>query len=243
MSNELAGKVAIVTAAGQGIGRATAERFAQAGARVHALDINESTVTQVEGVKATVIDVTDNAAVRDFVDSLDSVDVLFNCAGFVHNGSILECDEAAWDFSFELNVKSMYRLTRLVLPLMTAQRRGSIINMASVASSVKGVPDRFVYGATKAAVIGMTKSIAADFVKDGVRCNAICPGTVHSPSLEDRLKATGDFDAAYKAFVARQPMGRIGEPDEIAKLALYLASDDSAFTTGQCHIIDGGWSV
>lgn len=243
MSNELAGKVAIVTAAGQGIGRATAERFAQAGARVHALDINESTVTQVEGVKATVIDVTDNAAVRDFVDSLDSVDVLFNCAGFVHNGSILECDEAAWDFSFELNVKSMYRLTRLVLPLMTAQRRGSIINMASVASSVKGVPDRFVYGATKAAVIGMTKSIAADFVKDGVRCNAICPGTVHSPSLEDRLKATGDFEAAYKAFVARQPMGRIGEPDEIAKLALYLASDDSAFTTGQCHIIDGGWSV
>ena len=243
MSNELAGKVAIVTAAGQGIGRATAERFAQAGARVHALDINESTVTQVEGVKATVIDVTDNAAVRDFVDSLDSVDVLFNCAGFVHNGSILECDEAAWDFSFELNVKSMYRLTRLVLPLMTAQRRGSIINMASVASSVKGVPDRFVYGATKAAVIGMTKSIAADFVKDCVRCNAICPGTVHSPSLEDRLKATGDFEAAYKAFVARQPMGRIGEPDEIAKLALYLASDDSAFTTGQCHIIDGGWSV
>lgn len=243
MSNELAGKVAIVTAAGQGIGRATAKRFAQAGARVHALDINESTVAEIEDVKATVIDVTDGAAVSDFVDSLASVDVLFNCAGYVHDGSILECDESDLDFSFELNVKSMYRLTRLVLPLMIAQRRGSIVNMASVASSIKGVPNRFVYGATKAAVIGMTKSIAADFVKEGIRCNAICPGTVHSPSLEDRLKATGDFDAAYRAFVARQPMGRIGEPEEIAKLALYLASDDSAFTTGQCHIIDGGWSV
>lgn len=242
MSASLDGKVAIVTAAGQGIGRATAERFAQAGAHVHALDINPATLATLQAVEPTVLDVTDFASVRAFVQTLPRVDVLFNGAGFVHSGSILDCEEADWDFSFELNVKSMYGLIRSVLPMMVAQHGGSIINMASVASSIKGVPDRAVYSATKAAVIGLTKSVAADFVTQGIRCNAICPGTVHSPSLEARLKATGDFDAAYRAFVNRQPMGRIGEPEEIAHLALYLASDDSAFTTGQCHIIDGGWS-
>ena len=243
MATSLNGKVAIVTAAGQGIGRATAERFAAAGARVLALDINEATLATLTGVESAVVDVTDVAAVNAFVDGLERVDILFNCAGFVHNGTILECEEADWDFSFSLNVKSMYGMIRAVLPKMVARRQGSIINMVSVASSIKGVPNRFVYGATKAAVIGLTKSVAADFVTDGVRCNAICPGTVHSPSLEDRLRATGDFDTAYAEFTSRQPMGRIGEPEEIAHLALYLASDDSAFTTGQCHVIDGGWST
>jgi len=243
MSAKLNGKIAVVTAAGQGIGRATAERFSRAGAHVHAVDINEATLKTLGGVDPKVLDVTDQAAVAGFIAQLPKVDILFNCAGFVHNGTVLDCEEADWDFSFELNVKSMYRLIRAVLPKMQTQKGGSIINMASVASSIKGVPNRFVYGATKAAVIGLTKSVAADFVTEGIRCNAICPGTVHSPSLEDRLKATGDFDAAYKEFVARQPMGRIGEPEEIANLALYLASDDAAFTTGQCHVIDGGWSI
>ncbi len=243
MSISLEGKVAVVTAAGQGIGRATAEHFMQAGAEVYALDINETTLQSLGGANRNVVDVTDLAAVETFVNSLSRVDILFNCAGFVHNGSILECSEEDWDFSFNLNVKSMYGLIRAVLPGMISQQSGSIINMSSVASSIKGVPSRFVYGATKAAVIGLTKSVAADYVTDGIRCNAICPGTVHSPSLEERLKATGDFDSAYEAFVSRQPMGRIGEPAEIAKLALYLASDDAAFTTGQCHVIDGGWSM
>ncbi len=243
MSASLEGKTAIVTAAGQGIGRATAERFARAGAQVYALDINPATLATLQAVESKVLDVTDLRAVSAFVQTLPRVDVLFNGAGFVHSGSILDCAEADWDFSFELNVKSMYGLIRSVLPMMIAQHGGSIINMASVASSIKGVPNRAVYSATKAAVIGLTKSVATDYVSNGIRCNAICPGTVHSPSLEERLKATGDFDAAYRAFVDRQPMGRIGEPEEIAHLALYLASDESAFTTGQCHIIDGGWST
>lgn len=243
MSASLEGKTAIVTAAGQGIGRATAERFVNAGARVHALDINEETLMSLDGVEPTLLDVTDLSAVSVFTEKLPRVDVLFNCAGFVHDGTVLDCDEADWDFSFNLNVKSMYGLIRSVLPKMIAQQKGSIINMASVASSIKGVPNRFAYGATKAAVIGLTKSVAADFVTDGIRCNAICPGTVHSPSLEDRLKASGDYESAYAAFVSRQPMGRIGDPAEIAELALYLAADSSSFTTGQCHVIDGGWST
>ena len=239
----LQGRVAVVTAAGQGIGRATAEAFAASGAIVYAVDINEKTLMNLEHVEPALVDVTDSAAVRAFANQLPSVDVLFNGAGFVHDGTILECDDEAWDYSFDLNVKSMYRMVQAFLPGMLENKRGSIINMSSVASSIKGVPNRFAYSATKAAVIGLTKSIAIDYVEHGIRCNAICPGTVHSPSLEERLSATGDFDSAYTAFVARQPMGRIGEPDEVANLALYLASDASAFTTGQCHVIDGGWAM
>jgi 2-dehydro-3-deoxy-L-fuconate 4-dehydrogenase len=238
----LADKIAVITAAGQGIGRATAELFAAEGATVFAADINEQTLATLAGCRPAVLDVTDRAAVEAFARDAGRVDVLFNCAGFVHDGSILDCDEADWDASFALNVKSMYRLIRAFLPGMIAGGGGSIINMSSVASSVIGVPRRFVYGTTKAAVIGLTKSIAADFVAQGIRCNAICPGTVQSPSLDERLAASGDLAAARAAFVARQPMGRLGTPGEIAELALYLASDASAFTTGQCHVIDGGWS-
>jgi len=244
--NRLAGKRVLITAAGQGIGRATAEMFARQGARVVATDINEAALAelgQVDGIDAVRLDVTDAAAVASVVDGAGAVDVLFNCAGYVHNGTIMECDEADWDFSFDLNVKAMYRMIRAVLPGMLERGQGSIINMSSVASSLKGVPNRFVYCASKAAVIGMTKAIAADYVTRGIRCNAICPGTVDSPSLHDRLRATSDYEAALAAFIARQPMGRIGRPDEIALLALYLASDESSFTTGQAHAIDGGWAV
>ena len=243
---KLTGKTALVTAAGQGIGRATAELFAAEGAQVFATDINPDTLAeldQIEGITAFELDVTDAGAVAALPDRVGTLDVLFNCAGFVDHGNILDCDEAAWDFSFDLNAKAMYRVIRATLPAMLDQGRGSIINMSSVASSMKGVPNRFVYCASKAAVIGMTKSIAADFITKGIRCNAICPGTVDSPSLHDRLRATGDYDQAMRDFVARQPMGRIGRADEIAKLALYLASDDSTFTTGQAHAIDGGWAI
>ena len=243
---KLTGKTALVTAAGQGIGRATAELFAAEGAQVFATDINPDTLAeldQIEGITAFELDVTDAGAVAALPDRVGTLDVLFNCAGFVDHGNILDCDEAAWDFSFDLNAKAMYRVIRATLPAMLDQGRGSIINMSSVASSMKGVPNRFVYCASKAAVIGMTKSIAADFITKGIRCNAICPGTVDSPSLHDRLRATGDYDQAMRDFVARQPMGRIGRADEIAKLALYLASDDSTFTTGQAHAIDGGWGI
>ncbi len=242
----LAGKTVLITAAGQGIGRATAEMFARHGAQVLAADINEAALAelaQIDGIDAVYLDVTDAGAVAGVVAGTGAVDVLFNCAGYVHNGTIMECDEADWDFSFDLNVKAMYRMIRAVLPGMLKRGHGSIINMSSVASSLKGVPNRFVYCASKAAVIGMTKAIASDYVTRGIRCNAICPGTVDSPSLHDRLRATGDYEAALAAFIARQPMGRIGTPDEIALLALYLASDESSFTTGQAHAIDGGWAV
>lgn len=242
----LAGKTVLITAAGQGIGRATAEMFARHGAQVLAADINEAALAelaQIDGIDAVHLDVTDAGAVAGVVAGTGAVDVLFNCAGYVHNGTIMECDEADWDFSFDLNVKAMYRMIRAVLPGMLKRGHGSIINMSSVASSLKGVPNRFVYCASKAAVIGMTKAIASDYVTRGIRCNAICPGTVDSPSLHDRLRATGDYEAALAAFIARQPMGRIGTPDEIALLALYLASDESSFTTGQAHAIDGGWAV
>lgn len=239
----LAGKVALVTAAAQGIGRTTAERFAEAGAQVVATDINADLLDSLQGCETRLLDVTDSAAVAALAAELGAVDVLFNCAGYVHHGSILDCDEAAWDFSFNLNVKSMYRTIHAFLPAMLAAGGASIINMSSVASSLKGVPNRFVYSASKAAVVGLTKAVAADFVTQGIRCNAICPGTVDTPSLQERLRATGDYERAHRDFIARQPMGRLGAAAEIAELALYLASDASAYTTGQCHAIDGGWSM
>ncbi len=242
----LAGKKTLITAACQGIGRSTAELFAAEGAQVIASDINADALAELDatdGITALKLDVTDCASVEAAVAEVGALDVLFNCAGYVANGSILECDERDWDFSFDLNVKAMYRLIKLTLPAMLEQGGGSIINMSSVASSIKGVPNRFAYCASKAAVIGMTKAVAADYVTQGIRCNAICPGTVDSPSMHGRLRATGDYEQALANFIARQPMGRIGTPEEIAALALYLASDDSAFTTGQTHAIDGGWSV
>jgi len=242
VSQRLAGKTALVTAAAQGIGRATAELFAAHGADVLATDTNTDALVQLQGCRTAKLDVLRPDEVVRVVESAGTIDILFNCAGFVANGSVLDCTDEQWALSLSLNVTSMFRLVRAVLPQMLARRRGSIINMSSVAGSIKGVPNRCAYGATKAAVIGLTKSIAADFVANGVRCNAICPGTVETPSLHQRLEATGDYNASRRAFIARQPMGRLGRPAEIAALALYLASDESEFTTGQCHIIDGGWS-
>jgi 2-keto-3-deoxy-L-fuconate dehydrogenase len=242
LTQRLAGKTALVTAAAQGIGRATAELFAAHGADVLATDTNTAALLQLQGCRTAKLDVLLPDEIVRVVESAGTIDILFNCAGFVANGSVLDCTDEQWALSLSLNVTSMFRLVRAVLPQMLARRRGSIINMSSVASSIKGVPDRCAYSATKAAVIGLTKSVAADFVTNGVRCNAICPGTVETPSLHQRLEATGDYDASRRAFIARQPMGRLGRPAEIAALALYLASDESEFTTGQCHIIDGGWS-
>lgn len=250
MPFSLAGKTALVTAAGQGIGRATALAFAAAGARVIATDINPHLLSELDGtagLSTRVLDVTDAAAIRQLAAEVGALQVLFNGAGYVHAGSVLECTEADWDFAFTLNVRSMFRTIQAFLPAMLAGGGGSIINVASAASSVKGVPNRFVYATSKAAVIGLTKSVAADFVGRGIRCNAICPGTVESPSLRERIdtqsKASGQsVDQVEAAFVARQPMGRLGRASEIAALALYLASDDSAFTTGTAQIIDGGWS-
>jgi len=242
----LEGKTALITAAGQGIGRASAEAFADAGALVIATDINETALTELErydGITALKLDATKPEDIKRVLAEAGGLDVLFNCAGFVHAGNILESTEEDWDFAFDLNAKAMYRLCKAALPGMLEQGKGSIINMSSVASSLKGVPNRFVYCASKAAVIGMTKAIAADYVTQGIRCNAICPGTVDSPSLHDRLRATGDYELARKQFIARQPMGRVGAAEEIAALAVYLASDASGFTTGQAHIIDGGWAL
>ena len=237
----LTGKTALVTAAAQGIGKASAELFAREGARVIATDLNEELLAKVEGCEGRRLDVLDLDAINALAAELGAIDVLFNCAGYVHAGTILDCDEKAWAFSNDINVTAQYRTIRAFLPAMLKAGKGSIVNMASVASSIKGVPGRFAYGATKAAVIGLTKAVAADFVGQGVRCNAICPGTVDTPSLNQRLADTGDYDAARKAFTARQPMGRLGKAEELAQLALYLASDESSFTTGQIHIIDGGW--
>ncbi len=246
MPGRLHGKTAIITAAAQGIGRAAVEAFAREGATVWALDINAERLADLAGLAGVTtrrLDVLDSAAVAATVAEIGPVDALFNCAGFVHNGSILDCDEAALDFSFDLNVKSMHRMIRAVLPGMRERGGGSIINMSSVASSVKAVPNRYAYSVTKAAVIGLTKSVAADTVTHRVRCNAICPGTVESPSLEERLRSQGDYEATRAAFIARQPVGRFGKPEEIAELVVYLASDAAAYTTGAIHVIDGGWTA
>lgn len=242
----MSGKTAVVTAAAQGIGRATALALAREGAKVMATDINAGKLQELEGndrLRTRPLDVLDVKAIASLADELGPVDVLFNCAGYVHHGTILDCTEQDWDFSFDLNVRSMYRITKALLPGMLTQGRGSIVNMSSAASSVKGVPNRFVYGTTKAAVIGLTKSVAADYVGKGIRCNAVCPGTVETPSLEDRIAALADQQAAQRDFMARQPMERFGTPEEIAALVVYLASDESSFTTGQIHIIDGGWTI
>ena len=241
MSGRLAGKKALITGAGRGIGRAAAIAFAAEGATVWATDRDGEAVAGIEGCIAREMDVLDGGQIAAVCGETGALDVLFNCAGYVASGTVLDCSEKDWSFSFELNVTAMYRTIRLALPAMLEAGRGSIVNMASVAGSVTGVANRFAYGASKAAVIGLTKSIARDFAGTGVRCNAICPGTVDTPSLRQRLSDTGDFDAAWQAFNARQPMGRLGTAEEIAALAVYLASDESAFTTGQCHVIDGGW--
>lgn len=247
MSGRLSGKYALITAAGAGIGRASALAFAKEGAKVLATDINAealaSLATEHPAITTRTLDVTQPEQIQALVNESGALDVLFNCAGYVHAGTILDTDEASWRRSFSINVDSMFHLCKAVLPGMLERGKGSIVNMSSVASSVKGVPNRFAYTSTKAAVIGLTRSIAADFVARGIRCNAICPGTVKTPSLGDRVRAlAGDEDANWRSFVQRQPMGRLGEPEEIAALALYLASDESAFTTGTIHIVDGGWS-
>jgi 2-keto-3-deoxy-L-fuconate dehydrogenase len=244
MSGSLEGKTAVVTAAAQGIGRASALAFARAGAKVVATDVNLVLLRELDGESGIVtakLDVLKDADVEAFFKQTGPVDVLFNCAGFVHAGTILDMKDAELDFAFDLNVRSMVRTIRAVLPGMLERGGGSIINMSSLAGSIKGVPNRFAYGVTKAAVVGLTKAIAADFVGKGIRCNAICPGTVESPSLEDRMRAQGDYDAARAAFIARQPMGRLGTPEEIAELAVYLAG--ATYTTGQTYNIDGGWSI
>jgi 2-keto-3-deoxy-L-fuconate dehydrogenase len=243
MGNRLAGKTALITAAAQGIGRASAEAYAAEGARVIATDVNAAKLAEMEsiaGVETRILNVLDGEAIASAAREIGALDVLFNCAGFVHHGSILNCDEAAWDFSFDLNVKAQYRMIRAFLPAMLEAGGGSIVNMSSVCSSLKGIVDRAVYGASKAAVIGLTKSVSADYLRQGIRCNCICPGTVQSPSLDDRINAFDDPVEARKAFIARQPLGRLGTVEEIAAIAVYLASDESAYTTGQPFIVDGG---
>jgi 2-keto-3-deoxy-L-fuconate dehydrogenase len=245
MSGRLKGKTALVTAAAQGIGRATAESFAAEGARVIATDINMEALGTLKGANVTTrrLDVLDPAAFVAAQKEIGDIDILMNCAGYVHHGSILECEEKDFDFSTNLNVRAAYRMIRAFLPGMLARQKGTIVNVASIAGSIIGVPNRFIYGVTKAALLGLTKSVAVEYVKQGIRCNAICPGTVETPSLGERIKALGNEEEARKAFIARQPMGRLGTAGEIAALALYLASDESAFVTGQEFIIDGGWTA
>jgi len=246
MNQTLEGKTALVTAAGAGIGRASAKALAARGANVIATDVDGAAVAEyAEGlanITARQLDVLDAVAVDALISAHPSIDILVNCAGWVHDGTILDCGEDDWDRSFGLNAKATFRITKAVLPMMVERGQGSIINISSIVSSEKGAPRRFAYGASKAAIIGMTKSIAADFVRDGIRCNAICPGTVASPSLEERRGGTGGYEAARAAFIARQPIGRIGPPEDIAALVVYPASDDAAYTTGHAHVIDGGWS-
>lgn len=241
----LKGKRVFITAAGQGIGRATALAMTKQGAQVIASDLNGDLMADLGeyGIETRVLDLLDNAAIEAAAADTGAVDALISCGGYVANGTILECDPDGFEASQALNVTSSYRLIRAFLPAMIEGGGGSIVSIASVVSSIVGAPNRFVYGVTKAALIGMVKSVAADFVAQGIRCNAICPGTVETPSLHDRLRATGDYDAAMKAFTARQPMGRLGTAEEVAALAIYLASDEAAFTTGQAHIVDGGWAM
>ena len=242
--NRLVGKSCLVTAAGQGIGRASALAMHQEGATVIATDINEEALADLadKGLETFVLNVRDPQSIAQATERVGPLNVLFNCAGFVDHGTILECEDEAWAFSLDINVTAMYRMMRAFLPTMIQNGGGSIINMSSAASSIIAAPNRFAYGATKAAVIGMTKAVAADFVQQGIRCNAICPGTVESPSLQNRMRAQGDYETARADFIARQPMGRIGSAEEIAALVVYLASDESGFTTGTTNIIDGGWS-
>jgi len=242
MSKKLEGKIALITGAAAGIGRATTELFAREGARVIASDRDLKGLDGLDADKHQ-LDVTDSAAITALAKKVGRVDVLFNCAGFVETGTIMENDDGQWQKSFEINVFAMARMIKAFLPAMMEAGGGSIINVASVAGSIKGIQNRCIYGASKAAVIGLTKSVAADFVTKGIRCNAICPGTIQTPSLDDRIAAQGDAEAARKAFVARQPLGRLGTPEEIAAMALYLAGDESAFTTGQIHVVDGGISI
>ncbi|RYB03199.1 SDR family oxidoreductase [Lichenibacterium ramalinae] len=248
MAGRLAGRTALLTAAGQGIGRATAEAYLAEGARVIATDLDAAKLAGLEGAERRALDVRSTAAVEALAQEVGPVDILFNGAGFVHHGSVLDCSEADWDFSFDLNVKSMHRTIRAFVPGMLERGRGSIINVASGASSVRGLPNRYVYGASKAAVVGLSKAVAADFIKRGIRCNAICPGTIESPSLDERIDAlagsTGQSRAAVQqAFVDRQPMGRLGTAHEVAMLAVYLGSDESSYTTGTIHLVDGGFSL
>ena len=248
MAGRLAGKIAVVTAAGQGIGRATAEAFLAEGARVVATDLDPAKLAGLDGADCRDLDVRRTEAVEALARYLGPIDVLFSGAGFVHHGSVLDCSEADWDFSFDLNVKSMHRTVRAFLPGMLERGAGSIVNVASGASSVRGIPNRYVYGTTKAAVVGLSKAVAADFIKRGIRCNAICPGTIESPSLAGRIDAlaasTGrTVEAVRQDFVDRQPMGRLGTAHEVAMLAVYLASDESRYTTGTIHLVDGGFSL
>ena len=247
MSKRLKDKSILVTAAGQGIGRATAIAFCNEGAKVYATDINEKTLKTLKdefpNINVHNLDSTDITAIKKYCSQLETIDVLFNAVGFVHHGTILECNEKDWDFSFDVNIKSMYFMTKEILPIMIKKNKGSIINVSSIASSLKGLPNRFVYGTTKAAIIGFTKSIASDFLKNNIRCNAIAPGTVHTPSWEGRVQAADNPEQAKKDFIARQPMGRLGTAEEIATLAIYLASDESNFVTGITHSIDGGMSI
>jgi 2-keto-3-deoxy-L-fuconate dehydrogenase len=246
MAGRLAGKTAFITAAAQGMGRGAALAFAREGAQVWATDLNGKTLREMEGkdgIRTRVLDVTDEAAIAKTSQEVGEIDVLFNCAGIVHHGTILDCAPRDWDQSFAVNVKSMYLVTRAFLPGMLRRGRGSIINMASVASSVRGLPNRFVYGASKAAVIGLTKAIAADYVGKGIRCNAICPGTVDTPSLQGRINAQPDPAQARKDFVARQPMGRLGTVEDITGILVFLASDESLFATGNAYSIDGGMTI
>ena len=252
MAGRLKGKVALVTAAGQGIGRAIAAAFAAEGARVIATDLDAGKLKGLRAAERRALDVRSTAAIealaKETTTELGALDVLVNCAGYVHHGSVLDCSEQDWDFSFDLNVKSMHRMIKAFLPGMLQKKAGSIVNISSAVSSIRGVPDRYAYGATKAAVIGLTKAVAADFIRQGIRANAICPGTIESPSLEDRIKdrsrATGKSPAEVeKAFVERQPLGRLGRPEEVAALAVFLASDESSYITGQPHLVDGGMAL
>ncbi len=248
MAKRLQGKVAVVTAAGQGIGRAIAEAFVAEGATVWATDRDVDKLDGLARAKRRKLDVLSDRAVATFAEKIGPVDILVNAAGFVHHGTVMECDNAAWDFSFDLNVKSMHRMLRAFIPGMLAKGHGSVVNIASGAGSVRGIPNRYVYGATKAAVIGLTKAVAADYIKKGIRANAICPGTIQSPSLDQRIEDLAklnktSIEAARQAFIDRQPMGRLGTAEEIAMLAVYLASDESSYTTGQIHLADGGFAL